>query len=60
MIKTKEKSKLAHTEVKKWIPEHNKKLDKVAVECNKRGISYGEWQKERLANLYRVDRKRGN
>lgn len=60
MIKKKVKSKLAHTNIEKWIPENNNKLDKVVAECERKGISYGEWQKQRLANLYRLDRKRGN
>ena len=60
MIKKKIKSKLARTKIEKWIPENNNKLDKVVAECECKGISYGEWQKQRLANLYRVDRKRGS
>lgn len=60
MIKKKIKGKLARTRIEKWIPENNNKLDKVALECERKGLSYGEWQKQRLANLYRVDRKRGN
>lgn len=60
MIKQRVKSKLAHTNIEKWIPENNSKLDKVALECERKGMSYGEWQRQRLANLYRVDRKRGS
>ena len=60
MIKQRVKSKLAHTNIEKWIPENNSKLDKVALECERKGMRYGEWQKQRLANLYRVERKRGS
>lgn len=60
MIKTNIKSKLSNVVVEKWIPENNTKLDKVALECERKGMSYGEWQKQRLANLYRVERKRGD